>query len=453
MGKLSWGPIVLLCAVAAEAAPPTDAEKEVALARLYGVVRWFHPSDACQEIDWNRFAVKGTKAVRGAHDTGELARVLEELFAPVAVNLSIADGPRGQSSAAAAPADALVAWRHTGLGFVGIERGNAHGYASARTNRDARGAPTFEAPLVAGAVTDVDLGLGLHARVPLVLVDREAMITGERRASLDALKRELDAMPERADPANLDVAAADVVVAWSALRHFYPYWTEVEVDWDAKLRPLLESATAATSREAHRNALRRLLVEIRDGHGRVNDPGASPPGYPPFGARKLQGRLVVTASASEKVRVGDVLTTIDGTPYAAWLAEQEGVVSGSPQWRATVAARAAGPQGSTVVLELDRDSRAIRVELTRDALSSLVESRPGPVSQVRPNIWYIDLTRARWAEIQAHLEEVSNAGSWSISWTPPRDAHGCTSRRSWSPSGRSAGGDPSVGACSRSHHT
>ena len=407
---LSCGLIVLLGAVAAEAAAPTDAETRVAFARLYGVVRWFHPSDAGQEIDWNRFAVKGTKAVRGAHDAAQLARVLEQLFAPVAVDLSIASTLPAESPSTAAAAGPLVAWRHAGLGFGAITRqGGLRAYASARTNREAGGVQTFEAPLVAGVVTEVDLGLGLRARVPLVLTDSDATISAERRANLDAFKRELDSMPERADPADVDVATADVVVAWSALRHFYPYWTEAEVDWDARLRPLLEGATAATSREAHRNALRRLMAEIRDGHGRVSDPGASPPGYPPFGARKLQGRLVVTASATEKVKVGDVITTIDGTPAAAWLTEQEGVVSGSPHWRATVAARAAGPQGSTVALELDGDGRAVRVEVTRDALSSLVESRPGPVSQIRPDTWYIDLTRAGWPEIQAHLEKVSNA--------------------------------------------
>src|SRR5688500_15653522 len=54
---------------AASAAAPTPAETEklAAWARLYGVMRWFHPSDAAQQIDWNRLAVRGVKSTRAAN--------------------------------------------------------------------------------------------------------------------------------------------------------------------------------------------------------------------------------------------------------------------------------------------------------------------------------------------------------------------------------------------------
>jgi len=34
-----------------------------AFARLYGVVRWFHPSDAAAAVDWDRFAIDGVRRV------------------------------------------------------------------------------------------------------------------------------------------------------------------------------------------------------------------------------------------------------------------------------------------------------------------------------------------------------------------------------------------------------
>lgn len=49
----------------ASAAAPTGTEKLAAWARLYGVMRWFHPtSDAAQQIDWNRSGRRTLRAHR-----------------------------------------------------------------------------------------------------------------------------------------------------------------------------------------------------------------------------------------------------------------------------------------------------------------------------------------------------------------------------------------------------
>ncbi len=61
-----------------------------AFARLYGVIRWFHPSDAAAAIDWDRFAVDGVRRVMDAPDAGGLRAVLDELFAPVAPTMHFA---------------------------------------------------------------------------------------------------------------------------------------------------------------------------------------------------------------------------------------------------------------------------------------------------------------------------------------------------------------------------
>ena len=50
-----------------------------ALARLYGYVRWFHPSDEAQEIDWDRFAVYAVARIRSAEDNADLEERLREL--------------------------------------------------------------------------------------------------------------------------------------------------------------------------------------------------------------------------------------------------------------------------------------------------------------------------------------------------------------------------------------
>src|SRR4051812_9378926 len=63
-----------------------------AFARLYGVVRWFHPSDAAAAIDWDRFAIDGARRVVDARDAAALDAALAELFAPVAPTVHLARG-------------------------------------------------------------------------------------------------------------------------------------------------------------------------------------------------------------------------------------------------------------------------------------------------------------------------------------------------------------------------
>ena len=106
-----------------------------AFARLYGAMRWFHPSDEAAAIDWDRYAVIGVRDVRGATDGAALERALAAWVAPIGPSVQIL-GP-GETAAprvvdVTAP---QVAWQHQGPGFDG---GQAEVYRSRRTNREGR---------------------------------------------------------------------------------------------------------------------------------------------------------------------------------------------------------------------------------------------------------------------------------------------------------------------------
>ncbi len=108
-----------------------------AFARLYGYVRYFHPSDEAADLDWEAFAVVGAREVKDAATPEEMEATLERLFLPIAPTVRIyreADGPP-PAPPEISPADtaglATVAWQHLGVGF-----GNANSvYRSGRLNR------------------------------------------------------------------------------------------------------------------------------------------------------------------------------------------------------------------------------------------------------------------------------------------------------------------------------
>lgn len=55
-------------------------ENVTAFAKLYGYVRYFHPSDESAGVNWNQFVVDNVRRIEKAHDSGELARMLQQMF-------------------------------------------------------------------------------------------------------------------------------------------------------------------------------------------------------------------------------------------------------------------------------------------------------------------------------------------------------------------------------------
>ena len=106
-----------------------------AFAKLYGYVKYFHPSDEASAIDWDKFAIYGVKKVKNAKDREELKVILEELFLPVGPTIqiySVDERPRNFKETLQKDTNGLkvVAWQHLGFGL-----GNRSLYKSMRLNR------------------------------------------------------------------------------------------------------------------------------------------------------------------------------------------------------------------------------------------------------------------------------------------------------------------------------
>src|SRR4051794_38819336 len=94
-------------------------ENLTAFTRLFGYVRYFHPSDQAAAADWEALALAGVQAAEPAKSPEELARALEGFFRSVAptVRVSPTAGPRpalpGELKAPAGTE--AVHWEHQGV--------------------------------------------------------------------------------------------------------------------------------------------------------------------------------------------------------------------------------------------------------------------------------------------------------------------------------------------------
>lgn len=105
-------------------------------AKLYGYVRWFHPSDEAQEIDWDKFAILGIRKVENVKTEKELKDTLFKLFSPIVQGLQISK-EKGKliELKSLIPIDTMgsdiSAWQHSGI-YLGEQSNN---YKSIRTNK------------------------------------------------------------------------------------------------------------------------------------------------------------------------------------------------------------------------------------------------------------------------------------------------------------------------------
>jgi C-terminal processing protease CtpA/Prc len=550
-----------------------------AFARLYGVVRWFHPSDAAASIDWDEFAIAGARRVATAVDRRALRAALDELFSPIAPTVHVVDS-RDEFPAEPAlqpgPTAGLevVAWQHIGYGDTTI----ATDYASKRTHRDrvaalpgslsaavsqsldaspyrglrirlrgklravnhgnarlwlrvdrgatrgffdnmirrpvqsntwvgaeivgtvdpdaaaivfgalmlgagttwyddlelssqspdgswrpieiqqggfegssalsswhtgtsarqstpiegwslsidprvpASGASSlriehatkvvreelFAAAPAPGETYDVDLGSGLRARVPISLYSRAGHTLGDGPGS------ERRAPGKPASPSgNFDAlaGAADVIVVWNVLQHFWPYWDMVAVDWNAALDVALADALDDHGVDAHARTLDRLTAAAPDGHVRTRCAGESDLAYAPFAAAFIDGQVVVTASRDTAIARGDVIVSMDGQPTLQLLTEREARISGSPQWRRvrSLDQLGDGPPRTRLGVVALRDGTERRVTVERIDRRVLEEPSRPAIERLDDGVYYIDLDRAEMADIDAIMEQLAVA--------------------------------------------
>ena len=104
-------------------------------AKVYGIARWFVPSDEAAYADWNQLAVEGVSRVRGCGNSGELADSLESTFDDMIPMFSVNELPESDVINRYYAGDHSdrnpIRWQHFGVD-LGPE---SHDYISRRTNR------------------------------------------------------------------------------------------------------------------------------------------------------------------------------------------------------------------------------------------------------------------------------------------------------------------------------
>lgn len=362
----------------------------VAFARLYGYVRYFHPTLAASH-DWEAFVLDGVRAVEPV-PAQRLAATLRKLFEGVAPTVKIGS----EQAAAVRDEGTWIGYRHYGVGMP--VRGNIRNIYKSPLE-------PVEKPV---APYTAKIAPGLTVLVPLSLGPGQSVVTPVPSARANA------------DPDDRATRLAAVIIAWNVFQHFYPYFDVVKTDWAAELPKALHAAATDRSANEFSHTLQRLVAALRDGHGNVSGPGLSTNGRARVATAWVEGQYVVTQSQDEQVKPGDRIVSIEGRPIEAVAAEfQARTSSATDGWLRTRSANmllACASSQAALAVEIEpfaapltKRAVNIRCDLTRPKeRTSYPEPRLEKIVELEPGIWYVDMDRitkedwqtniAKWAE-------------------------------------------------------
>jgi hypothetical protein len=395
---------------AESAVQPPGEQCVLALAKVYGAVRYFYPGDAVSRVRWDAFLVHAAGDALTVTRTEQIGPLLRKQFAMVAPDLEISAGRL--APVAATLYSHPVEWLHTGLGDGQIGPGNV--YRSWRLGRQSPPAEFFpELATVrrdhADPLVSLELGAGWRARMPVALPSARALVTTSQDASLSKAWDEPVPWDPQAPTVDRAQALAAGIALWSAARHFYPYWTDVAVDWERTLRDWIAAQPQTQTRQELLRALRRLAAKMDDGHAGISDTArASPRQYLPIAVRPMGGTYVVTASAVPEVAAGDEIESIGGRSVADVSRELMDRASGGPTAKpwAVRYELLGGEPGATAEVRLRRGAESKNVRLSYSVAAWPEERRPEPIAELEPGTWYVDLSRFRAADFASRLGDV-----------------------------------------------
>lgn len=387
-------------------------------AKLYGYVRYFHPSDEASSISWNLFLIFGIEQVRRAEDTEQLKQVLLQLFKPIAPTIQILSKEEEPISNLHQPENRdeykLVGWEHFGVGLSMPSNFSlpSYYYSNRVQSEESHNIMISEQKLDADTVLIKEVGNGLHATIPLILYKDEDGTYGASNYSknkLEHLQQMLQKTNVHRHGLNIETFQfADIIYAWNIFQHFYPYFEEVDVDWEQALSKYLKLAYNASDKNQFIEIIDRFLVELEDGHASNISKLSNKP-FLPFRIDLVEHKVVATSikNGVSGLSEGDEIVSINGIDIMDFLEDEKQRVSGSAHYKeyAALGISLLGRAFQTAQLIIERDGEQITldIEYSEWALINDFYFPTSAIYELEPGIFYVNMERAT---AQQYLEKL-----------------------------------------------
>lgn len=300
------------------------ASNIMSFAKLFGYVRYFHPSNQALKLNWDDFSAYGAHKVENAKSPKELKIILEQLFHPIAPTLRLYESQNKPINVKKiiTPSQKInehvsVFWQHIGVNLDKMNFNEAkNSFWSVRVfnKKDT----LFGKILEPGESYESNISNEIKCVLPLVLYSYKGFTFPYDTTALVNLRLEINQYKENANYDNLHTWLGDLIVCWNIMQHFYPYFEEAKIDWSEKLKSALLSCYKNKDECDFRMNLLQMMSGLKDGHVSVFKPKQNKclNGMLPIFWKWIDDSLIVTSKLNDslKIKAGDAVLKINDIP-------------------------------------------------------------------------------------------------------------------------------------------
>ncbi|MDF1698325.1 MAG: S41 family peptidase [Saprospiraceae bacterium] len=394
-----------------------------AFSKVYGYVKYFHPSEEAAQLDWNYFASYGAKEIEKCGNKDELVVTLKELFKPIAPGIVFLEKESPYDFNAITPKDTsqyeVTYWQH--LGVAKDMNYNYGIYKSIRVNsssivegnedvKSIKWDAIFDEHPSFGELIEAEIVPGVFCQIPMVLynLDEQTFPKSELFKSFHDKVKKADRKPE-----SRAMRLGNVINIYNVFHHFYPYFDVLDLDWESEFVKALTQSRKDSTDIDHLVTLEKFTSPLKDGHLWVKGPktGAY---QPPVNWEFVEGQLVITEILSDSIEVnlGDVVTKIDNVPVDDYFDEVKSTISaGTEGWANYIAYGKSmfGKKDTPITIEIEGK----KITLYRDGKYTFgvakIPIQAHRYKKLDHNIYYLNLSTIEMDTITTLLPELETA--------------------------------------------
>ncbi len=306
--------------------------------------------------------------------------------------------------------------------------GNSEGYSYTISNTDSKegkncaviaydvkdkkviGNPIFDSFPKFGELIEKEIGAGVFCQIPLNLYGNNEN-TYPKSENLISLQDSLRNVDE--SPSNVSIRLGNVINTYNVFQHFYPYFNEVDVNWDMELETALERSLNDLTEYDHLVTLQKFTAPLKDGHIYVSVSNADVY-VPPIKWEWIEGKLVITRIKEPDlgIKIGDVVTKVNSQSSESYFKEINSRISASTKGWLNYRAQTMslfGKKDEQLIIEVDSKNIVLNRDREYDYADNDIAIQENNYKLLDDNIYYLNLDKIEMDTITDLLPELQQA--------------------------------------------
>lgn len=361
--------------------------------KIYGYIKYFHPSDEAFTLDWDKFSIYAANKVLKCETNEAFVKTIDSLFSPIAPSIRFSNF-NGDTLIIKNSNDSDVLgeqfWFHQGVGY-GMTMQNGPYYSQRIIATSENDSISFRPKY--GETANVSINENQYLSIPLVVnVNETGTIPKSSEKELEHLIYSLNKY--KIDENSLSFRLGNIINTYNVFQHFFPYFDVLKLDWENELENALIRSFKDSSLKDHLITLRKFTSPLKDGHISISSNRVNESFYtPPFVWEWIGNKLIISDVWQDDLNLekGEEIIKINGIDSKKYFDEIESMISAGTLGRLRYRSEKIslfGEQGSRITIETNNEI----IDATRDQEPYSHSKSYSPYKKIDDGVHYINLT-------------------------------------------------------------